>query len=216
MKVGDLFIDEGEIVESFVRASGPRRAERQQGGERGRVALRRAPLAEPAQRRRDQADQARRRARDAGRRDRHLRPALLQPAAQPRGRARTPRRADRSRRSSAKNRAARPSRAGPPRPNASTRRAGAARSRRSEARPGRIERRACSAWVRREKDQFDRPCGAADAERGRDGDRQTRRAAGGGETVEDGLLAGTVGENDDAAASFGIARCGSASTRTRG
>ena len=97
-------------LRALVRAG---RAERQQGRERGRVALRRAPLAEPAQRRRDPADQARRRARDAGRRDRHFRPALLEPAAQPRGRARAARGADRSRRSSAKSRAVRRGRRSP-------------------------------------------------------------------------------------------------------
>ena len=65
MKVGDLLIDEGEIVETFVRASGPGGQNVNKVASAGRIALRRAPFAESAERRRDQADQARRRARDA-------------------------------------------------------------------------------------------------------------------------------------------------------
>ena len=83
MKVGDLLIDESEIVESFVRASGP-------GGQNvnkvaSAVELRfdARALAEPAQRRRGPADQARRRARHPGWCDRHLRAEIRQPAAQP-------------------------------------------------------------------------------------------------------------------------------------
>ena len=95
MKIGDLLIDESEIVESFVRASGPGGQNVNKVAIGGRIALRRAPLAEPARRRRDQADEARGLASDAGRRDRHFRAALLQPAAQSRGRARAARGADR-------------------------------------------------------------------------------------------------------------------------
>jgi hypothetical protein len=50
------------------------------------------------------------------------------------------------------------------------------------------------------KDRFVNPCCAAEAERGRESDRQTRRAARGRKSVENGLLAGNMGENDDAAA----------------
>ncbi len=59
MKAGDLLIDESEIVESFRALLGSGRTERQQGGERGRASVRRAPLAKPAERRRDPAHQAR-------------------------------------------------------------------------------------------------------------------------------------------------------------
>ena len=95
MKAGDLLIDESEIVETFVRASGPGGQNVNKVATRGRDAFRRAPLAEPARRRRGAADEARRGARHAGRRDRHFRPEICEPAAQSRGRARPPGRPDR-------------------------------------------------------------------------------------------------------------------------
>ena len=48
MKVGDLFIDESEIVESFVRASGPGGQNVNKVATRGRTSFRRAAFAEPA------------------------------------------------------------------------------------------------------------------------------------------------------------------------
>ena len=46
-----ISIDDSELSESFVRSSGPGRAERQQAVDRGAAALRRAPFAVAAQRR---------------------------------------------------------------------------------------------------------------------------------------------------------------------
>ena len=59
MKVGDLLIDESEIVESFVRSSGPggQNVNKVASAVELRFDARRSP--EPAQRRRDQADEAR-------------------------------------------------------------------------------------------------------------------------------------------------------------
>ncbi len=48
MKVGDLLIDESEIVESFVRASGPGGQDVNMVASAGRAALRRAAQSEPA------------------------------------------------------------------------------------------------------------------------------------------------------------------------
>ena len=87
MKAGDLLIDESEIVETFVRSSGPggqnvnkvasavelRFDARSSPSLPNDVAIRLIKLAGVA--------------RHPGRRDRHFRPELRQPAAQSRGRA---------------------------------------------------------------------------------------------------------------------------------
>ena len=88
MKAGDLLIDESEIVESFVRSSGP-------GGQNVNKVASAVELRFDARRSPSLPNDVAIRliklagvARHAGRRDRHFRPELREPAAQPRGRAR--------------------------------------------------------------------------------------------------------------------------------
>lgn len=94
MKAGALFIDEAELVESFVRL-GARRAERRQDRRCGRTAVRRGALARVAGGGAPKTAQARRQPRDSRRRHRDLRAALVQPGARSRRCAGAPRGDDR-------------------------------------------------------------------------------------------------------------------------